>query len=104
MAFSPTNYLDSYKKEYNTVYVGKRTTGGVSTDLIKLTPIKNNGLKNVYIFVNSAKKQLVKIEQISSDNTVAVIVIKEYKANQTLSSDMFKFNKNNYKDYIVTEL
>ena len=64
MMFSPTNYLQSYKKEYNTSYVGKRNLNGVSSDLIKLVPVKNNGLKSVYIFVNSANKQIMKIEQM----------------------------------------
>ena len=102
--FSPTNYLDSYKTEYNTSYVGKKSVNGVNADLIKLTPVKNNGLKSVYIFINGPKKQIVKIEQYSSDNSVAVIAVKEYKENQNLDADMFKFNKNNYKNYIITEL
>ena len=104
MMFSPTNYLTSYKKEFNTSYVGKRTVNGVSADMIKLTPVKNNGLKNVYIFVNSPKKQIVKIEQYSSNNDVAVIAIKEYRENQKLSNGMFTFDKNQYRNYIVTEL
>lgn len=104
MAFSPTSYLNSYKKEYNTAYVGKRTVNGVSTDLIKLTPVKNNGLKNVFIYVNTPKKQIVKIEQISTNNDVAVIAVNDYRVNQTLSADMFRFNKNQYKNYIITEL
>ncbi|MDO4225666.1 MAG: outer membrane lipoprotein carrier protein LolA, partial [Bergeyella zoohelcum] len=35
MMFSPTNYLNSYKKDYNTEYVGKKS----SADVVKLTPI-----------------------------------------------------------------
>ena len=104
MMFSPTNYLDTYKKEYNTSYVGKRTINGVNAELIKLSPVKNNGLKHVYLFINQPKNQIVKIEQYSSDNSVAVIAVKEFKENQTLSNDMFSFNKNNYKNYIITEL
>lgn len=102
--FSPTNYLDSYKTDYNTTYVGKKMVNGINADLIKLVPTKNNGLKSVYIFVNQPKKQIVKIEQYSSDNSVSVIAIKEYKENQQLNPDMFTFDKNAYKNYIVTEL
>ena len=96
--------ITSYKKEFNTSYVGKKTVNGVSADMIKLTPVKNNGLKNVYIFVNSQKKQIVKIEQYSTKNDVAVIAIKDYKENQKLANGMFTFDKNQYKNYIVTEL
>ena len=104
MMFSPTSYLNSYKKEYNTSYVGKRTVNGVGADLIKLTPVKNNGLKSVFIYVDSSKKQILKVEQVSTNKDVAVIAVKEYKANQNLAADMFQFNKNKYKNYIITEL
>lgn len=102
--FSPINYLDSYNKEYNVSYVGKKNANGVKADLIKLTPIKSNGLKSVYLFVNSSKNELVKLEQYSNNGEVAVIAIKNYKANQNLSSDMFTFNKSKYSNYIITEL
>ena len=104
MMFSPTNYLNSYKKEYNTAYVGKKSVNGVNADLIKLTPVKSNGIKNVYIYVDAPKNQLVKVEQYSANNDVAVIAVQDYKTNQNLAADMFKFNKNNYQNYIVTEL
>ncbi len=104
MMFSPTNYLNTYKNEYNTSYIGKKSVNGISTDLIKLTPVKSNGLKQVNIFINPSKNQIIRIEQYSSDNSLAVITIQDYKENQNLSTDMFSFNKNNYKNYIVTEL
>ncbi len=104
MMFSPTNYLNSYSKEYNAKYIGKKTVNGVSADLVQLTPIKSNGIKNVYLYVNAAKKQLVKIEQYSTNNDVAVIAVTDYKTNQNLAADMFKFNKNQYSNYLITEL
>ncbi len=104
MMFSPTNYLESYKHDFNTSYVGKRNMNGVNADLIKLTPITHNGLKSVYIYINQPKKQIVKIEQYSNDGSVAVIAVKEYKENQNLNDSMFSFNKSDYKNYIVTEL
>ncbi|MGS0747203.1 LolA family protein [Halpernia sp. GG3] len=102
--FSPLNYLDSYSKDYNVKYLGKISVNGVNAERIQLTPIKNNGLKYVYLYVNYAKNQLVKIEQFSKDNTISVIAISDYKENQKLSPDLFSFNKNNYKNYIITEL
>lgn len=101
---SPTNYLTTYKKDYNTSYVGKRSVNGTNADLIKLTPLKSNGIKAVYLFVDAAKKQIVKIEQTSSNNEVTTLAVKEYRANQTLAGDMFSFDKTKYKNYIITEL
>ena len=102
--FSPLTYIEEYKKGYNVKYVGKINVNGVSADLIKLTPTTKNGIKEVNLFVNAAKKQLVKLEQFSTDNTVSVIAISEYKENQTLNNTMFSFDKNQYKNYLVTEL
>ena len=102
--FSPLNYIEEYKKGYNVKYIGKIKVNGVHADYIKLTPTKNNGIKEVNLFVNAAKKQLVKIEQFSNDNAVSVIAISNYKENQKLSSTMFTFDKEQYKNYFVTEL
>lgn len=102
--FSPLNYIEQYKTGYNVKYIGKLNVNGVNSDYIKLTPIKNNGIKEVNLFVNTAKKQIVKIEQFSNDNTVSVIAINDYKDNQKLSNTMFTFDKDQYKNYFVTEL
>lgn len=102
--FSPLSYIEEYKKGYNVKYVGKLNVNGVNSDYIKLTPIKNNGIKEVNLFVNAAKKQVVKIEQFSTDNAVSIIAINNYVENQKLNSNMFTFDKNQYKNYFVTEL
>lgn len=102
--FSPLNYIEEYKKGYNVRYIGKLNVNGVHSDYIKLTPTSNNGIKEVNIFINDAKKQLVKIEQFSKDNSVSVIAISDYRENQKLSNTMFNFDKDQYKNYFVTEL
>ena len=102
--FSPLNYIEEYKKGYNVKYVGKVRVNGVNTDYIKLSPTKNNGIKEVNLFVNTAKNQLVKLEQFSTNNSVSVIAISDYRENQNLSNSMFSFDKAQYKNYIVTEL
>jgi len=102
--FSPINYLSTYRNDYNVTYNGKKTVNGISTDFIKLTPVKSNGIKYVYLFVDSAKKQMVKLEQHGNNQDVAVIAIKEYKENQELDPNMFVFDKNKFKNYVITEL
>ena len=100
--FSPLNYIEEYKKGYNVKYVGKVRVNGVNTDYIKLSPTKNNAINEVNLFVNTAKNQLVKLEQFSTDNSVSVIAISDYRENQSLSNSMFSFDKAQYKNYIVT--
>ena len=102
--FSPLTYIEEYKKGYNVKYKGKITINGVKSDYIKLTPTTKNGIKEVNLFINDAKKQLVKLEQFSTDNSVSVIAISDYKENQNLNTNLFSFDKNQYKNYIVTEL
>lgn len=102
--FSPINYLSSYRNEYNVTYSGKKKVNGVNADFIKLTPVKSNGLQYVYLYIDSAKKQMLKLEQYGNNKDIAVISIQEYKENQQLDSQMFTFDKNKYKTYLVTEL
>lgn len=102
--FSPINYLTSYRKDYNVAYGGKKAVDGVNADLIKLTPVKANGLKYIYLYVDSAKKQMLKLEQHGNNKDISVISIKEYKENQQLDPNMFVFDKTKFKNYLVTEL
>ncbi|PZU87223.1 MAG: outer membrane lipoprotein carrier protein LolA [Chryseobacterium sp.] len=102
--FSPLSYLDSYKKEYNVNYSGKKTISGIPVDIIKMTPIKNNGLKSVTLYINSPQKKLIKLEQLSTNNDIAVITISNYKENQSLAPSVFSFDKSKYQNYLITEL
>lgn len=102
--FSPLNYIEQYKKGYTVNYIGKLTVNGVKTDYIKLIPVQKTGVKEVNLYINAPKKQIVKIEQFGTDNSVSVIAVSGYKENQNLSSSMFRFNKDDYMNYFITEL
>ena len=102
--FSPLSYLDSYKKEYDVTYSGKKTMSGIPVDVIKMVPVKNNGLKNVTLYVNTPQKKLIKLEQITTSNEVAVIGISDYKENQKLSPNLFTFDKSKYQNYLIAEI
>ena len=97
---SPMSYLEAYKKNYNIIYVSKKN----NQDIIKLTPIKNNKIKQVLLYINFAKKQIEKVEQYAANNTKTSIIISQYKENIAMSSSVFSFNKNQYKNYLITEL
>lgn len=104
IAFSPLSYLDSYKNDYNVTYSGKKTLSGIPVDIIKMTPVKANGMKSVTLYVNLPQKKLIKLEQLSSNNDLAVITINNYKENQILSPSIFTFDKSKYPNYLITEL
>lgn len=102
--FSPLSYLESYKNEYNVSYSGSKTINGIPVDILKMTPVKNNGIKTVMLYINSPQKKLIKLEQISTNNDIAVITISNYKENQVLSPSVFNFDKSKYQNYIITEI
>ena len=97
---SPMSYLEAYKKNYNIIYVSKKN----NQDIIKLTPIKNNKIKQVLLYINFAKKQIEKVEQYTVNNAKTSIIISQYKENIAVSSSVFSFNKNQYENYLITEL
>ena len=97
---SPMSYLEAYKKNYNIIYVSKKN----NQDIIKLTPIKNNKIKQVLLYINFAKKQIEKVEKYAANNAKTSIIISQYKENIAVSSSVFSFNKNQYKNYLITEL
>ena len=96
----PMSYLEAYKKNYNIIYVSKKN----NQDIIKLTPIKNNKIKQVLLYINFAKKQIEKVEQYTVNNAKTSIIISQYKENIAVSSSVFSFNKNQYENYLITEL
>lgn len=97
---SPMSYLEAYKKNYNIIYVSKKN----NQDIIKLTPMKNNKIKQVLLYINFAKKQIEKVEQYTANNAKTSIIISQYKENIAVSLSVFSFNKNQYKNYLITEL
>ena len=97
---SPMSYLEAYKKNYNIIYVSKKN----NQDIIKLIPIKSNKIKQVLLYINFAKKQIEKVEQYTANNAKTSIIISQYKENIAVSSSVFSFNKNQYKNYLITEL
>lgn len=102
--FSPINYLTNYRRDFNVTYGGKMNVNGLNVDRIKLTPVKNNGLDYVYLYVDTRKNQLTKLEQFGKNRDVAVIAIQNYVENQNLAPDMFTFDRGKYKNYLITEL
>ncbi|MDO4762912.1 MAG: outer membrane lipoprotein carrier protein LolA [Flavobacteriaceae bacterium] len=99
-SLSPINYIESYKKGHHISLFSKKN----NEEVIKLVPVKNNGIKQVLLYINPTKKQVQKIEQFSNDNTLTKLIITEYKENLTLKPNLFSFDKNLYKNYLITEL
>ena len=55
-----SNYLDEYKTGYTVTYAGK--SGGL--DLIKMVPVKDNGVKSVVCTLIRLKSRLLKLYKL----------------------------------------
>lgn len=99
-ALSPINYLDEYKNGYTVTYAGK--SGG--QDKVTLVPAKENGIRRVELYLNAVKKQIQKVVQTSAQNDVASITVTQYRENLPLNAATFSFDRNLYKNYLITEL
>lgn len=102
--FSPLSYLETYKKDFNVDYTGKKKIGTKNLDQITMIPVKDNGLKKVDLYIDTLAKKIVKLDQLSVSNQVAIITIVDYKENQTLSPSLFTFDKSQFPKYLITEL
>jgi len=101
---SPLNYIDSYKEGYNVEYIGKKNIRRIQADRIKMTPVDGEDGKYVNVYINSTKKQLIKLEHILGDNEMEIIEVSKYSENQKISESTFSFDKSDYKNYVITEL
>lgn len=97
---SPISYIESYKTGYNINYIGNKN----NIDMVRLSPVKNNGISHIVIHINKTKKQITKIEQVYNNKDITTITINDYKENIKVTPSIFTFNKNLYKNYLITEL
>lgn len=104
VVFSPISYLKNYRKDFNVKHFGKKNILGKDTDIIKLTPIKQNGIAYVYLYVDTANHELLKLEQYGTNKDLAIIVMTKHLTNQKLDNNSFNFDKKKYKDFLITEL
>lgn len=102
--FSPINYLTNYRKEYNVKFKGTTTVNGQAVNHIQLTPVRDNGLQSVNLYINKDNNSLVQLEQYGKNRDISIISIQNHTANQKLRPDMFTFDKSKFKNYIITQL
>lgn len=98
LVISPSYYLSAYNHGYNIVYVGKKG----NLDIIKLIPTQKKNKNTVILHINSAQKQILKIEQLGNNSDSFNIV--SHKENLNLGNGLFSFDKNKFKNYTITDL
>jgi len=94
----PSKLLTFYKEGY-TYKMGKLDNkNGRQVQYINLTPIDSNSdIKEVKLGVDAKTKHIYKLTQLGSNGTETTFTITKFKSNQSISKNLFTFDKMKYE-------
>lgn len=95
-----------YKKGYNYKWDILQNVRGRQIQYIDLKPIKSNSeIKQILLGIDINTKHIYNLIQVGKNDTRTTIVVTELKTNQTISENMFIFNREKYKKegYYINE-
>lgn len=98
------NLLTFYKKGYKYVWDKKQSVGGKSIQYIKLVPLTKTDVKEIYLGIDTAKKQIYNRTDVYHSGSKSTITVKSFKTNQALSKNHFTFTKSKYPNYYINNL
>jgi outer membrane lipoprotein-sorting protein len=103
---TPSNILTFYEKGFTYKMDIVQNMKSKKIQFVKLTPIDSNTeLKYVHIGVDSNTNHIYKVIQTGLDDTVTTITVSKIETNQTLSQQLFTFDKNKFEadGYYISE-
>lgn len=100
--FNPAVLFTIYKKGYKYLLIGKETIDNIQYEVIDLFPEleKESLYSKIRLRINPNTNQLYKIETYGKSGLNHIITVDEYKADITLSDELFTFNENMYPEDI----
>lgn len=104
-AISPNSILTIWEKDFRSKFITEKTVDGVLTQVIDLLP--NDGDKSYYkiqLFIDKAKKQLIKAVIYEREGQEITYKIKSQKVNLSLTDAFFVFDKTKYPGVYVEDL
>ncbi|MDR2121526.1 MAG: outer membrane lipoprotein carrier protein LolA [Flavobacteriaceae bacterium] len=101
-SLSPTNILSLYKKGFDIFFEGTSTINGTKCNIIKLVPTDKKKSRSIVLAI--AKNKLVRISENYNDGSSLILTIIDFRENLIVNKSLLSFDKNNYKDYTLTEL
>ncbi len=103
--FSPSKMFYFYEKGYAFEWDIAQSVEGRKIQYIKLKPEdKTLGVKEILLGIDTQTKHISKIIQIMQDQNKMIVDVTSFKTNQPLSENLFKFNKEKYKNYYINRL
>lgn len=101
-SLSPTNILNLYKKNFDISFEGTSTINNKKCSIIKLVPTNNKQSKSIILAISN--NNLIKVTENYKDGSSLILTIIDFKENLIVNKSLLTFDKNNYKDYTLTEL
>lgn len=103
---TPSKMFSFYKKGYHYKWDILQNVRGRQIQYIDLKPIKSNSeIKQILLGIDINTKHIYNLIQVGKNDTRTTIVVTELKTNQTISENMFIFNREKYKKegYYINE-
>lgn len=103
---SPSKMLTFYKKGFNYKWDIQQVIKGRKIQYIELKPIKSDSdIKQILLGIDIQSKNIYNLIEIGKNGTRTTITVSNFKSNQPLSKNTFKFDKNKYQKegYYISE-
>jgi outer membrane lipoprotein carrier protein len=102
---NPSQIYTLYKKGYKYTYAGTTKDGGVTCDVIELTPEDhNNQVYKVRLNVSQADKSVKSWKMFKKNGNRYTFTIKKFEPNALVDATTFTFDKAKYKGVKVIDL
>ncbi len=104
---TPSKMLTFYEKGYSAKMDIQQNVKGRKIQYIKLTPTDSKStVKEVLLGIDAQTKHIYKLIQTDTQGLQFTVTINSFKTNQPLSSTLFTFNEDKYKNsgYYINKL
>ena len=106
-AITPSRMLTFYKKGYKYKWDIQQNIRGRKIQYVELKPQKQSSeVKQILLGIDIQTKHIYNLIEIGKNGTKTTITINTFKTNQPLSDNIFKFDREKYKEdgYTILEL
>ena len=95
---NPTKLLFFYQEGFTYEWQASKTVNGKSIQFIKLNPIDTDAESSHFSIGIDTKNNIISsISETGNNGTVTTFTIQEFKANQTISKNLFIFDEAKYQ-------
>ncbi|MCB9201787.1 MAG: outer membrane lipoprotein carrier protein LolA [Flavobacteriales bacterium] len=101
---TPTKIFETYTKGYTIEKPKKAKLFKRPVYYIKLIPQKQERTKSIVLGIDRETNEMLLMKEYNTDGSTVTLVVSSFDYKTKLSSSLFTFDKNKYKDYYITNL